>query len=71
MSKRKIKKNHVEEETCYQAYTNLDKIVMRKRNINRIASSDSDSNIVKYNHSNHEYNKDIIEKGKLIITDSI
>lgn len=44
---------------------------MRKRNINRIASSDSDSDIVKCNRSDRECNEDIIEKEKLIITDSI
>ncbi|PBC25499.1 NACHT and WD repeat domain-containing [Apis cerana cerana] len=55
-----------EEETCYKIYTNFDSSdeeemrFFKKRNINNIISSDSDSDIDKCN-SDSEYNEDINE----------
>ena len=74
MSKREMENlflsesNSSEKESFYEAYTNSDSSdeeeirFTRNRNINRITSSDSDSDIDKCNRSDTEYNKDTADK---------
>ena len=74
MSKRKMKNlflsesNSSEEESFYEAYTNSDSSdeeeirFPRNRNINRITSSDSDSDIDKCNRSDTECNEDTVDE---------
>ncbi|XP_024220618.1 uncharacterized protein LOC112212112 [Bombus impatiens] len=74
MSKRKMENlffsesNSSENESFYEAYTNLDSNneeeirFPRNKNINRITSSDSDSDIDKCNHSDTECNEDTVDE---------
>ena len=74
MSKRKMenlffsKSNSSGKESFYEAYTNPNSSdeeeirFPRNKNINRITSSDSDSDIDKCNRSDTEYNKDTADK---------
>nr|XP_033201085.1 uncharacterized protein LOC117163139 [Bombus vancouverensis nearcticus] len=74
MSKRKMENlflsesNSSEKESFYEAYTNSDSSdeeeirFPRNRNINRITSSDSDSDIDKCNRSDTECNEDTVDE---------
>ncbi|CAL7935173.1 unnamed protein product [Xylocopa violacea] len=74
MSKRKrenlfVRESNSSEQECfYEAYTNSDSSdeeeirFPRKRNVNRITSSDSDSDIDQCNHSDTECDEDSINE---------